>query len=214
MTLLKAIGVTIRENEIGPASPYVLSFARLGKSGASFGYMQGDTNVSALARTTLRNVLSENRIDDATSDRILAALSRPLPGGNPLAPADTITVNDALASADGRPLVDRMDRQLLQHVLDDVDLCTAAAAANHLTIEPIACLYIAPWINMSGRPTLLTAWLKGAPVNGVPAPTPPSVIEHDIQAYLQSMAYFQAHPKNFAHLEECVAKGAAVLNEG
>jgi hypothetical protein len=209
--LLPAVQTTIRQNEIGDSSPYCLSFACLGQSGASFGYMQGDTNVSALTRATLRYVLSQANTDQTTSNRILSALSRALPNGNPLTKPDTLTVNKALAGEAGQKLVDQMDAKLLKVVLDGLDLCTSAAATNHLSISPIAYLYFAPWINMSGTPTLLTSWLKGAPVNGVPAPTLPTVLERDAQAYLQSMAYFQAHPRNFAHLEECVEKGAAEL---
>jgi hypothetical protein len=211
VALLPAIRATIRQNEIGNQSPYRLSYAELGKSGASFGFMQGDTNVSALARDTLRQVLTAAAVAPGTVDNILAAVSQPLPHGNPLSAADTDTVNAALSSGAGRPLVDAMDNTLLTNVLSGVDSCVAAAATHGIAMAPLAYLYIAPWINMSGAPTLLITWLKGSAVFGVPPPAPPNVTEANIQAYLQATAYFHAHPKNFAHLEECVAVGAKLL---
>ncbi|MDE2183569.1 MAG: hypothetical protein KGJ78_11165 [Alphaproteobacteria bacterium] len=209
--LLPAIRETIRQNEIGGQSPYLLSFAKLGKSGASFGFMQGDTNVSALARTTLQQVLAAAGTDPGAISRILEAVSRPLPGGNPLTSSDTDLVNAALNSEAGRPLVDAMDNTLFQVVLDGVDSCIRAGATRGVEISPIAHLYIAPWVNMSGPPTLLCTWLKGSQVFGLPIPTPPWLTEANMQAYLQATAYFQAHPRNFVHLEECIAKGAALL---
>lgn len=206
--LVPALRETLKQNEIGDASPYQLSFARLGKSGASFGFMQGDTNVSPLARATLRLVLDETELD---GDAIIAELSRPLPDGNPLSPSTTATVDDALASEAGRASVDDMDQTLFSKVQSGLDICIDAAANREMAIDPVACLYIAPWINMTGAPTLLVAWLNGAAIHGVPAPTPPIVTEHDVVAYLQSTAYFEAHPRNFKHLAESVQSGAKLL---
>jgi hypothetical protein len=187
---LPAIKATIRENEIGNASPYILSFAKLGNSGSSFGFMQGDTNASQLARTTLTNILTRSGADQATVDRILDALSRPLPDGNPLSEADLDTVNAALNLPEGRALVDDMDDKLLADVLAGVDACLAVAAIRNLVIAPLALLYIAPWVNMSGPPNLMKAWLAGAAVHGVPPPSPPEVEGSDIATYLQAMSYF------------------------
>ena len=209
--LLPALKEAIRQNEIGPASPYILSYARKGKSGASFGAMQGDTNVSPRARSTLRDVLAAAGCDQPTVDRILHALSAALPNGSPLNSADAHTANAALDSAAGRALVDAMDEALLEVVLDGLDSCLAASATRGLGIEPLACLYIAPWINMSGAPTLLNAWLKGAAIHGVPPPAGPQVLAADVAAYLQSCAYFQTHPKNFIHYQQCVELGAQKL---
>jgi len=96
-------------------------------------------------------------------------------------------------------------------VLSGLDTCVDAAATAGLTLAPIAFLYIAPWINMSGPPNLMNVWLAGSPVHGVPPPTPPTVTESNMISYLQSMAYFQANPRNFAHLQQCVQVGAALL---
>src|SRR5689334_11117998 len=110
--LLPALRETIRQNEIGSGSPYCLSFAKLGKSGASFGFMQGDTNVNDLARRSLARALEAANLDEASVSRLIAALSRPLPGGNPLSPEDTERVDAALSSEVGRDIVDAMDSQL------------------------------------------------------------------------------------------------------
>jgi len=211
LTLIPAIKETVRQNEIGAGSPYQLDFAELGKSGASFGFMQGDTNVSSLARNTLSQVLAAARTAQPDIDRILAALSQALPNGNPLSDADTTAVNTALSSPAGQVLVNGMDNTLMQGVLEGLDSCSAAAGAVGLTLVPIVYLYIAPWINMTGPPTLLNTYLGGNAVHGVPAPTPPTVTETDIVAYLQATAYFQIHPRNFQHLQQCVAAGAALL---
>jgi len=210
-TLLPAITETIRQNEIGDRSPYVLSFAQLGKSGASFGFMQGDTNVSDLARSTLQQVLEGAGVSVADIDRIEAALDQALPNGNPLDDADTSMINAALSSEEGQALVDQMDHMLMQVVLNGLDSCIGAAGNHNLTLAPITILYIAPWINMSGTPTLLNTWLGGNDIHGVPPPSPPTVDESDIVAYLQAMAYFQAHPRNFTHFQQCVDAGARLL---
>jgi hypothetical protein len=206
---LPAIKETIKQNEIGNGSPYALSYARKGKSGASFGCMQGDTNVSALARSTLQRVLADATA--AASARILAAVSKPLPGGNPLSAADTTLVNAALAAPPGKALVDAMDAQLLADVLGGLDACLAAAASRNMEIQPEALLYIPPWINMSGPPALLKKWLGGQPALGLAPPPPPDLSVEEIASYLQATAYFQANPRNFVHYQECVSRGAALL---
>ena len=142
---------------------------------------------------------------------IMAAVSAALPNGNPLSSADSLTANNALSAPTGTPLVDTMDRELLTGVLGGVDSCVAAAATRGTVLAPIAFLYVAPWINMSGPPTLLNVWLSGSAVHGVPSPNPPTAGRTDLQAYLQATAYFQAHPRNFAHYEQCVQKGIPLL---
>ncbi len=208
---LPAIRETIRQNEIGGGSPYTLGFARKGQSGASFGFMQGDMHVSQLARDTMRQALTAAATDAATLARIMTALAPALPGGNPLNAADTTTVNAALSAPAGRGFVDAMDALLLQDVLHGLDLCLQAAQSANLTLDPLAGLYIVPWINMSGPPSLILKWLKGAAINGVPAPIAPTIEADDVVSYLQSLAYFQANPKNFIHYDQCVQMGAALL---
>lgn len=206
-----AIRETIKQNEIGNASPYQLSYARKGKSGASFGFMQGDTNVQSLARDTLKSALTAAVASAATIVRIMTAVSKALPDGNPLSDADTKLANGALSSPAGKKLVDAMDANIFQNVLDDVDSCIAAAGSRKVTIDPLALLYIAPWINMTGTPSLLKVWLAGGTALGLQPPPPPNVTAGEMQAYLQATSYFQANPKNFAHFQECVAAGAKLL---
>src|SRR5207253_5742633 len=103
--LIPAIKEAIKQNEIGNASPYQLSYARLGASGASFGVFQGDTNVSHAARATLAAALRAADADQSAVTRILGLVSQPCPNGNPLSPEDTGLANGALSSSDGRELV-------------------------------------------------------------------------------------------------------------
>ena len=208
---IPAIRETIKQNEIGNATPYALSYARLDKSGASFGVMQGDTNVSLLARDTLEKVLTAASAPPAAMARIMAALSQPLPGGDPLSAADAKLANAALASPKGRALVDAMDAQLLAVVLEGVDGCIAAAGQRKVGFAPRALLYTAPWINMTGPPALLKAWLAGSPVFGLAPPPPPQVGPEAMESYLQATAYFRQHPKNFLHYRQCVEIGAKLL---
>src|SRR5689334_11133354 len=150
--LVPVIREAIKQNEIGRASPYALSFARSGKSGGSFGVFQGDAHVNSVARATLQRVLESAGVAPAIADRIVAAVSRLCPDGNPLADADARVANDALSSDAGRALVDAMDKKLLDVVLGHLDGCIAAAASRGRAIEPPALLPIALWVNMTGPP--------------------------------------------------------------
>ena len=203
-TLIPAIKEAIKQNEIGDASQYELSYAQLGTSGASFGVFQGDTNVSHAARATLAAAL---RVRGAGADavtRILGLVGQPCPNGNPLSPQDTDLANAALSSSDGQKFVDRMDDGLLQIVLHGVDSCIAAAQTRGLAIDGIAILYIALWANMTGPPNVLSRWLAGNPELGVPPATGPRVSQHDIESYLHASKFFVLHPRNFVHLQDSV----------
>lgn len=208
--MLPAIKEAIKQNEIGNASPYCLSYACRGQSGASFGVFQGDTNVNQTARSTLQGVMQAAGLSSDTVARIMAAVSRPCPNGNPLSPADTTAVNGALAAAAGQQAVDAMDGTLLQVVLNSLDTSLAAATAMDFTIDPGAQLYIALWINMTGAPNTLNRWIGGTPT-GAACPTGPTVTVADITAYLQATQYFQQNPRNFKHMQDSVAAGAALL---
>ena len=59
--MLPAIKASIRANEIGSQSPYKLSFAKKGNSGASYGVFQNDTYANRTALTTLTQILTERR---------------------------------------------------------------------------------------------------------------------------------------------------------
>lgn len=209
--LKPAIKEAIRYNELGTASPYRLSFARLGKSGASFGVFQSDTNVSLSARTRLEKILRQTGVNAAAVARIMRAISRPCPDGNPLSRADTGTVNTALQSCVGQGMVDAIDGALFGVVLDELQSCLEAAAAAHLSISAVAQLYIALWVNMSGEPSSLKHWLVGATVNKVGSPSPPAVTEVDITEYLTATKYFRLHPRNFAHMRDAVQAAAPLM---
>jgi len=211
-SLYPAIRAAIRANELGNISPYQLSYARLGASGASFGIFQGDTHVNPLARSTLQSILTAAGGAPASVSCIMGLVSQACPNGNPLSPADTAFANQALNSPAGQAAVDAMDDQLMQTVLNGLDGCIAASGTTPITGE--ALLYMALWINMTGAPTTLKLWLGGQTVSGVPAPAGPSVEPADIEAYLKASAYFTAHPQNFAHMQASVATGVPLLPYG
>jgi hypothetical protein len=209
--LLPAIREAIKQNELGSASPYELSFACLGRSGASFGIFQGDTNVNPTARTTLQQILGDAGVDPATATRILALLSQPCPQGDPLSDADAALVDGALSSAGGRAAVDGMDEELLQIVLHELDSSITAAATRQHTIDPTALLYIALWVNMTGAPSTLNGWLAGGQALGLAPPPGPVVTPLDLESYLQASSYFRLHPRNFVHLQDSVKAAQPLL---
>lgn len=208
--LIPAIQKTVYANEGG--QPYVLSYAKKGSSGASFGYMQSDMHMRDDARDTMRQVLAAAGADQATIDRLIAALTPALPSGSPLSKADADFVNAALSSDAGKALVDAQDARILKGVLDNVDGCIGAAGQRDMTIAPLALLYIAPWINMTGAPNTLKKWLGGSPLDGYPAPpNPPEVQGAQMEAYLKATKFFRENPRNFQHFSDCVELGAKLL---
>lgn len=208
--LLPAIKEAIKQNEIGNASPYVLSYAQRGQSGASFGIFQGDTAANATARATLQGIIQAAGLGAEMVGRVMAAVSQACPNGNPLSAGDSTAVNGALAAPAGRHAVDAMDATLLQVVLNSLDTSLAAAAAVGFSIDPEAQLYIALWINMTGAPNTLNRWIRGAST-AVACPTGPVVSVADIKSYLQATKFFTDNPRNFKHLQDSVAAGAALL---
>ena len=197
LALVPAIREAIKQNEIGNASPYRLSYACFGASGASFGVFQGDTNVNETARETLVRALQASGAAPEAIARIMAAVSQRCPNGNPLSQADSITADAALSSDDGRTLVDEMDAGLLRVVLNELDSCIAAAASRNHTIEPGALLYIALWVNMTGAPDILSKWLAGTQEVGLAPPVGPVVVRQDVESYLEATTYFRFHPRYF-----------------
>jgi len=213
--LKDAIRTALRVNEIGRASPYQLSFAGKGKSGASFGASQGDLAAQPLARDTLWKILATNDVPRAKIASILGQLSGPS-YSNPLSTEDDRLVEQALASPQGRDLVDAMDKTIMDGVCQSVSECEDAAAAANNSIDPIAKLFMALWINMTGPPTTLKEWVGGSEVwldshrNKI-APPSGQVSSAMIINYLKSCDYFIANPGNFPHMQEAVAAGAAYL---
>lgn len=209
--ILPALTEAIKRNEIGDSSPYCLSFARFGASGASFGVFQGDTNVDYHAQATLRAVLKAAAVPDDKINTLMGTLNQPCPNGNPLSDEDTRTINDALDSASGRQLVDQMDAELLQVVTDELDGTLAAAQKVGFDIDPVAQLYIALWINMTGPPSTLNKWIGGSVELGVDPPPGPTVTPSNITKYLKATRYFTMHPRNFIHMRQSVDIGAQKL---
>jgi hypothetical protein len=202
--MLPAIRKAIQQNELGNASPYRLSFAQLGVSGASFGIFQGDTNVNHTARDVLARALQDAGAPAATISRIMAAVCRPCPDGNPLSRSDTRLANNALDSPAGRELVDAMDSRLLEIVLGELDTCVAAAKSRGHTIAAAAQLYVALWVNMTGAPDILNKWLSGTSEVGLAPPVGPVVTSQNIQNYLHACTFFRMHPRNFVHMQDSV----------
>jgi hypothetical protein len=210
-SLVPAIREAIKQNEIGNASPYCLSYACLGASGASFGIFQGDTNVNHVARSTLMQVIQAAGTTADTIARIVAAVSQPCPRGNPLSSADTDIANSALSSPAGQIVVDQMDATLLQIVLGELDTSIASASSRNQSIEPAALLYIALWVNMTGAPDTLNKWLAGTQEVGLAPPVGRVVTQQNLQNYLHANTYFLLHPKNFVHLQDSVQAAIPLL---
>jgi hypothetical protein len=210
-SLKPGIRAALRLHEIGDASPYQLSFAGKGKSGASFGFMQGDMAAQQPeVLKAFRDALAAAGSPSATIEKLVGRLSVHVVD-NPLTPAETKAVNDALLA--GRQLVDAMDESILGKVYDDLDTCIAKASGAGRSIAPKAALYIALWINMTGRPTKLLVWLAdGNPQLRVPVPPPGTVVDGPaIETYLRATDYFTENPGNFPHMMQSVAAGVHAL---
>jgi len=206
----KALRIAVRVNEIDGQTPYRLSFAALGKSGGSFGFMQGDLAAGQpIVTDTFRQVLAAAGIPD---DNITARLSAHVTG-DPLSDAERAQVNAALDSSEGRRLVDAMDESILSDALNSLQTCVTTAAAAGRTIEPVARIYMLLWINMTGPPSVLLDWLRGNAVTLTrTVPAPGAVVSvADIENYLLASQYFTEHPRTFAHLRQSVKAGADVL---
>jgi hypothetical protein len=210
-SLLPGITAALRENEIGDQSPYVLSYAELGQSGGSFGVFQGDCHVQPAAQVALTQALQAAGVNAATITRIVSAVSQPCPNGSPLSPADQQTADNALNSPAGRAIVDAMDAKILQVILGELDSSVAAAQSKKKQLDPGAQISIALWVNMTGEPTSLNQWLKGATIGSVTPPANPVVTRDDLKRYLTGTKYFTLHPRNLVHFEESVDAGIRAL---
>jgi hypothetical protein len=204
-----AIKTALRLNEIGNASPYQLSFAGKGRSGASFGFMQGDMAAGPqIVRDTFAQAMLTAEIAGATVTALARQLSVPL-FHNPLSPADTRQVNAALATVAGRRLVDTMDDELCAGVLRSVATCVDRAAAANRTVDPAAEIYMALWINMTGPPSTLLDWLSGRSVflGRELAPPGPIVDGAAMEQYLRATTYFIENPGNLPHTLQSAEAG-------
>jgi hypothetical protein len=196
----------LKVHEIGRnGDPYEISFAILGRSGASFGALQGDLAKGGdFVRQTLRDILQAQGV--ANAEGILRKLAVPLTG-NPLSHAEHAAVDAALHAE--RAKVDAMDLRIAREVFVGLDECVAAAQRGGRAIDPRVLLYIAMWINMTGAPTTIKPWLGGSSER-VAAPGHPVSVA-DIERYLHSTKYYTEHARNFRHLQESVEDGALLL---
>ena len=209
--LKPGLRAALRRNEIGKASPYQLSFAAKDNSGASFGFMQGDLAAGQPeVHAAFRGCLSDAGLDAATIGNFERQLSVRLTSC-PLADNERDQVNAALLA--GSNHVDAMDETILANVYAGLDRCVAAATSAHRTIAPMAQLYMAMWINMTGPPTTLLNWLRGGTVTlERPVPQPGAVIDGpDMEAYLGATKYFVQNPRNFQHMKDAAAAGMDAL---
>jgi hypothetical protein len=208
-TMQTALMTAVRMHEIGDKTPYKLYFAGKGKSGASFGFMQGDMHAGPdLVRTAFTDALSAAGISDDHIAAIAKQLAAPLIG-DPLSPGDSNLANSALDASRGRTQVDGMDKTLFGGCCAELEQCTSAASKAGRQIAPKAQLYMLMWINMSGKPTTLLDWISGSAVTmakAVPAPGP--IIDGEaMEAYLLATPYFSENPQNFPHIQACAAAG-------
>jgi hypothetical protein len=204
--LIPALMRALKVHEIGRnGDPYEISFAILGRSGASFGAMQGDlAKGGEFVRQTLRDVLRAQTVPDL--EGIMRKLSVQLTS-NPLSRDERARVDAALHTE--RAKVDVMDLRIAREVFDGLDDCIAAAQRGARSIDPRVQLYIAMWINMTGAPTTIKAWLGGSSER---APTPGNPVSvADIERYLRTTKYYTEHERNFRHLQESAEDGAALI---
>jgi len=211
--LKAALRTAVRLNEIGDASPYKLSFAGKGNSGASFGFMQGDLAAGQpIARTAFRQALAAANFPAAKISSLVQSLSVPLIE-NPLDAADTKLVNDALDAPSGRAQVDAMDEQIFVDVCKGLDKCVATASASNRTIDPKAQIYMLLWINMTGPPSTLLDWLSGKDVTmATLVPAPGTTVDGTaMEDFLRATAFFSENRENLPHIMQSAAAGASLL---
>jgi hypothetical protein len=209
--LRKALLAALRFHEIGNDTPYRLYFAGKGNSGASFGFMQGDLNTGqAVVKNTFQNVLAAERFPPGEIAALVQRLAQHLIN-SPLTRAEETEVNAALKAQ--KKLVDQMDVAIAEDVFEDLDLCIGTATANGRKIDPTAQLYVAMWINMTGKPTKLLTWLRGGdPQLRKRIPKAGAVVDTKaIESYLLATDYYTSNPRNFEHMRESVAKGAPLI---
>ena len=210
-TLKPALHAALRMHEIGTQTPYKLFFAGKGRSGASFGAMQGDLAAGQpVVRATFTNAMTAAGMVTATIASLLQRLSVHLLG-NPLNPAERGDVDAALAAS--IDLVDAMDEAILAEIYASLDICIAHATAGRRRMDPEAQILAAMWINMTGPPTKLLTWIDGGtPALATPVPAPGKLIDAAaMEAYLHATDYYTNNPQNFPHLLESLAAGVEQL---
>lgn len=202
--------VVFNETSGNPDIPYRLSHAGKGNSGASFGVFQNDLHESQRARDAMQEILNTCVPPGTMVGLIMTHLSMAC-GQTFLAPYEQVIVNQALQSPAGRSTVDALDGLTFSLLLNDLESCVEAARG--MPMETEALCYAACWINMTGAPTSMLAWLGGQtmmhPSGNVPPPAGPSVTGADLVNYLRYEQEYRQYPGDFLHLEQSVAAGVA-----
>lgn len=210
MAMLPAIRAAIKANEIGSGDPYVLSFAKKGRSGASFGIFQNDTEANPDALDTLTSILQGAGLPDDQVARITGLLSKPCPE-DPLTADDETAANEALSSPNGKQAVDALDAKRLVVVCGYLDRAVQASIS---PIDGEAQLGICMWCNMTGPPTAMLPWLGGSAINEyggtVAAPDSPVTFDN-LSDFLKKTRYFTNNPRNWTHFSDSAAEGAKQL---
>jgi hypothetical protein len=208
--LKAAIQYAVQLNEIGHESAYRLCFAGKGNSGASFGAMQGDLAAGQpIVTSTFQKILQNAGHSADDIQTITAQLSVHL-FSDPLTAAQTDSINAALLA--NKSLVDAMDQVILQGIFSGLDKCISAASSANKHIEPIALIYMALWINMTGPPTRLLTWLEGGDPGMEGAPVLGGAVgEDDMKGYLGATSYFRANPGNLPNTVNSAEAGALKL---
>lgn len=209
--LKPALRAALRDHEIGRDTPYRLCFAGKGKSGASFGFMQGDlAGKQPVVQATFRKILQAAGTPPAAIGSLVARLSAPLIK-NPLGSAETAMVDAALQA--GKADVDAMDEAILRDLYASLDTCLSHAHATGRSIDAEALIMMALWINMTGPPTDLLLWLSGDdPKLHAKVPTAPQTVDgRATLAYMSATDYFTENTKNLQHFQDSTKVGLAAL---
>ena len=204
---IACLKTALRAHEIGRDSPYRISFASKGNSGASFGYMQGDLAAGQTeARTAFMTCLTKAGFSKNETDGVMSKLSVHC-ASNPLTPEETRRIDSALkASSD---VVDEMDDSIFAAVQKDLDECVATAKIHGRSISTEALVYMMLWINMTGRPSSLLKWLsEQEPKLAKKISLAPHLVNGQAMVeYLAATKYYSENPKSFRHMQQCVATG-------
>jgi hypothetical protein len=207
---LQKIRVALTFNEIGAADPHVLSYPGLGDSGPSFGRFQADLHANPAARLVMQQILTASGMNDAAAAGLVARLNVAC-SKCPLTSIEQSLVLSAMASDQGRALIDGLDEKTFDAVSADVTMAMTAAGKVGKTLDDGAACLVALWSNMTGLPTTLDRWIGGETIQAYGGPCPPPagaiVTQEDVETYLSLTAFFQERPRNLAHLQASVARG-------
>ena len=197
-----------------PAVAYRLSFARIGASGASFGPLQADCHAWPPALDAIEKICRGELLPPEQLGRVLGLLRSALPQGWPGTATDLAALDAAIASTQGRAIVDQLMQTILDGLVQQLGRCEAAAAGNGSTIAPAALIGMAIWINQDGPPTVLLDWLGGEPATlggaTVPVLAPGAAVDQAAWlGYFRRIPFIRRHPAEIAPMEQAIAIGLA-----